>query len=72
VKEAVHDWLRNQPQNFFYMALRSLQTAGLNVLRTKEMMLKSNVSVMSLTRKKFSFFLNEVRKLFEVPSYFER
>jgi hypothetical protein len=24
VKEAKHDWLRNQPQNFFQMALRSL------------------------------------------------
>jgi hypothetical protein len=69
VKEAVHDWLRNQPQNFFYIALRSLQTAGLNVLRTKEMMLKSNVFVMSLTR---NFFFNEVQKLFEVPLYFGR
>jgi hypothetical protein len=36
VKEAVRDWLRNQPQNFFHMALGSLQTAGLSVLRSKE------------------------------------
>jgi histone-lysine N-methyltransferase SETMAR len=49
VKEAVHDWLRKQPQNFFHMALGSLQTTGLNVLRSKEIVLKSNVFVMSLT-----------------------
>ena len=29
VKEAVHDWLRSQPQTFFPTALRSLQIAGL-------------------------------------------
>jgi hypothetical protein len=45
----VHDQLRNQPQSFFHMALGSLQTAGLNVLRSKEIVLKSNVFVMSLT-----------------------
>jgi hypothetical protein len=49
VKQAVHDWLRNQPQNFFHMALGSLQTAGLYALRNKEIVLKNNVFVMSLT-----------------------
>jgi hypothetical protein len=49
VKEAVHDWLPNQPQNFFQMALRSLQRAGLNVLKNKEITLKSNVFIISVT-----------------------
>jgi hypothetical protein len=33
LKEAVHGWLRSQPQTFFPTALRSLQIAGLNVSR---------------------------------------
>jgi len=49
VKEAVHDWLRSQPQNLFPTALRSLQIAGLNVSRRREIILKSNVVLMSVT-----------------------
>jgi hypothetical protein len=33
VKEEVLDWLRNQLNTFFAVALRSLQVAGLNVSR---------------------------------------
>ena len=47
VKEAVHDWLRSQPQTFFSKALRSLQIAGLNVSRRREIILKSNVVLFS-------------------------
>jgi hypothetical protein len=48
MKEAVHDWLRNQTQDF-HMALGNLQSAGLKVLRSKDITLKSNVFAMSLT-----------------------
>ena len=50
----------------FPTALRSLQIAGLNVSRRREIILKSNVVRMSVTK----FFLkNKVQKLIEVPSY---
>jgi hypothetical protein len=48
VKEAVLYWLCNQPRNFFSVAPRSLQIAGLSVLRRNEVILKSNV-LMSVT-----------------------
>ena len=43
VKEAVHDWLCSQPQTFFSNSIRSLQIAGLNASRRREIILKSNV-----------------------------
>jgi hypothetical protein len=55
-------------KTFLQMTLRSLQTTGLNVFRSKEIILKSNVFVMSLTYIKISL-KNKVQKLFEVPSY---
>jgi len=49
VKEAVHDWLRIQPQTFFSNGIKSLQISGLNVPRRREIILKSNVVLMSVT-----------------------
>ena len=51
----------------FPTALRSLQIAGLNVSRRREIILKSNV-LMSVTQIKI-FLKNKVLKLFEAPSY---
>ena len=48
VKEVVHDWLRSQLQISFQTALRSLEIAGLNVSRRREIILKSNVVLMSV------------------------
>jgi hypothetical protein len=67
VKEVVHDLLHNQSQNFFQMVLRSLQTAGLNVLRSKDYIEKQYICNISNMNK--DFFENKVQKLFEVPSY---
>jgi hypothetical protein len=45
VKEEVYDWLRTT-KTFSEMALRSSQTAELSVLRSKDIILKSNAFIM--------------------------
>jgi hypothetical protein len=50
----------------FPKALGSLQIAGLNVSRRREIILKSNVVLMSVTYTNKDFLKNKVQKLFEV------
>jgi hypothetical protein len=62
-------WLDSQSTTKLSLySIKSLHTTGLNVLTSNEIILKSNVFVMSLTCINI-FFLNKVRKIFEVPSY---
>jgi len=49
VKEAAHDWLRSQPQTFFSSGIKKLTDRWVKCIRSREMILKSNIVLMSVT-----------------------
>ena len=68
VKEAVHDWLRSQPQTFFSNGIKKLTDRWAKCIEMKgDNIEKYRCSHVCNTNK--DFLKNKVPELFEVPSY---
>jgi len=66
VKEAVHDWLRSQPQTFFSSGIKKLTDRWAKCIEKKGDYIEKQRSHVCNVNK--DFLKNKVWKLFEAPS----